>query len=186
MVDVLGDHLANAAGGYEPQRQNHWIVQLGLPGRDDEIIQFSAESSALPTVSVEEVELNYINIRRYAAGRAVYEVIPLVLKDMVDRGTADAMERWHERVYNPLTDQVGLAAGYKQEAQLILFGPNGSLERTWRLIGCWPLSVAYGALDYGSSDKVLIETQLRYDKALPEGLAGGVLSSLSGVGTINL
>jgi hypothetical protein len=162
-LDVVGDHLAAAGGAFEPQRQNNWLFSVNLPGQED--ITLGLESSALPSVAVEEIELHYLNIRRYVAGKAVYDTIPLVLKDMVDVGVASAIKEWHEQVYNPTTHKIGLARDYKKFADLILFGPDGDTERIWNLIGCWPISVNYGTLDMTSSEKVLIEATLRFDRA---------------------
>lgn len=164
-LDVIGDHLAAAGGSFEPQRQNNWLLSVGgLAG--DRSIQLGLEASSLPSVAVEEVELNFLNIRRYVAGKAVYDTIPLVLKDMVDAGVASALKTWSEQVFNPFTHKIGLARDYKKQADLILFAPDGTLTRTWSLIGAFPLSVNYGTLDMSSSDKVLIEGVIRYDRAL--------------------
>jgi hypothetical protein len=165
MVNVLGDHLANAAGGYEPQRMNNFMIEFHLDGIDDTPIQLSLESAVLPTVSVEEVPLNYLNITRYVAGKAQFDPIPIAMKDMVDQRTANAIDQWFNRVYNPETDQVGFASDYKKEADIILFGPDGSTERSWKLVGCWPYTVSFGQLDMNASDKVVIEMSIRYDKA---------------------
>lgn len=176
MAIVLGDHLANAAGLFEPQRQNNFLFQIHLDdGIDSLNINLSLEAASLPTESSEEVELNYINVKRYVAGKTVYDTIPLVVKDMVDIGTARALSRWRTKVYNPITDQVGLARDYKKSADIILFAPDGSAERTWELRGVWPISVNWGPLDMTTSDIVKIETTLRYDKAIPNiGAALGI------------
>ena len=163
-LDVVGDHLAAAGGAFEPQRQNNFLFSVDLPGQEN--ITLSLESSALPTVGVEEIELHYLNTRRYVAGKAVYDTIPLVVKDMVDVGVASAIKDWHEQVFNPFTHKIGLARDYKKFADLVLFGPDGDIERIWNLIGCWPTTVSYGTLDMSSSEKVLIETTLRFDRAL--------------------
>lgn len=164
---MLGDHLAQGAGGWEPQRQYNFLVQVGLIGEATKKIQLGVEATSLPAVTVEEIPLDFLNVRRFVAGKVTYEPIPLVIKDMVDIGTASAMREWHRLVYNPTTDQVGLAAVYKQTVYLILVAPNGTFKRVWALYGCWPTAVNFSAngLDMTANDYVRIEATLRYDKA---------------------
>jgi hypothetical protein len=104
-------------------------------------------------------------VRRYVAGRMLYEPIPLVVKDFVDIGTATAIETWQKQVANAETHKVGLAKDYKKVGDLILFAPEGSFERTWRLYGLFPVFVAFGALDMNANDVVRIQATLRYDRA---------------------
>lgn len=128
-------------------------------------IELALDAASLPTQFVEEIELPYLNEARYVAGRARYAAIPLVLKDMVDIGVATACKTWYEQVHNSSTFKVGLARNYKKTADMILIAPDGSLERTWRLHGCWPTEINYGQLDMNSNDIVKIEMNLRYDRA---------------------
>lgn len=138
---------------------------LGAGAGGGGVIELALDSSALPTHMVEEIELNYLNERRYIAGRAAFESIPLVVKDMVDVGVASACKMWFEQVHNPQTHKIGLARDYKKIADLILMGPDGTMERTWRLHGCWPTAINYGQLDMNSNDIVRIEMNLRFDRA---------------------
>lgn len=214
---VIGDHIASVNGGFEPQRQNNWILQvsgIGQPGLGGiggfggvvsafgnaiggavgfgiggavggavgtaissitgalgtsagggGALELSLDSGSLPDVSVDEIELRYLNVKRYVAGAITYQQMPLVVKDFIDIGTATAIKAWHEQVANPKTNKVGLAKDYKKIGDLILCGPDGSFERTWRLFGVWPVSVNYGQLDMNQSDIVRINCVLRYDHA---------------------
>lgn len=153
---ALGNAIGNAVGG-------------GGGAGGGSAIELALDSASLPTQMVEEIELNYLNERRYVAGRAVFEPIPLVVKDMVDVGVATACKTWFEQVHNQGTHKIGLARDYKKIADLILLSPEGSIERTWRLHGCWPTAINYGQLDMNSNDIVKIELNLRFDRAEPIG-----------------
>jgi hypothetical protein len=172
---VSADHLAQAEGLFEPQRQSDFAITInGLEGADN--IQLALESSALATESNEEIELHYVNERRYVAGKAMYETVPMVIKDFVDVQVRDAIMKWRRSVYNPGPGDVtvggiiipqggvGLAKNYKKRADIILYAPDGSLERVQTLIGCWPQQVTGGTLDMTASDKVTIELTLRFDR----------------------
>lgn len=203
-LGIVGNHLASAAGGFEPQRNYNWVITIagigqggfsslgsaiggaiggaigsaigGAVGRDigsalggagaggGGAIELALDASSLPTHMVEQIELNYLNETRWVAGRANYEQIPLVLKDMVDVGVASACKEWFNQVHNPATHKVGLARDYKKIADITLIAPDGTYERTWRLHGCWPTSISYGQLDMNGNDIVKLEMNLRFDR----------------------
>lgn len=162
----LGQTVGGALGGISSAAGNVVGSLLGgsAAGGGTEI-ELALDSSALPTEMVEEIELNFLHERRYVAGRAAFESIPLVVKDMVDRGVATACKTWFRQVHNSDTGKVGLAKDYKKAADLILFAPDGTLERTWRLHGCWPTAINYGELDMNSNEIVRIQMNLRFDRA---------------------
>jgi len=166
MADPLNaDHLAAQEGGYEPQRQSNWELELALPGADRETIKLSVVSSSLPPESSDEVELPYGNERRYVAGKTTFDSLPLVVNDFVDQETRAAILRWRRKVYNPATGAVGFAKDYKVDATITLWGPDGTMERECKVQGCWPQAVVPGTLDHGAGDPVQIEVTIRYDKA---------------------
>jgi len=172
MANTNADALAQAQGLYEPQRSNNWLFTVTdtIAGADilsGEGLHVALETANLPTLTIEEIELNFLNSKRFVAGKATYETIPLTIKDMVDVGIANAFKVWSEMVYNPETDQIGLAKDYKKNCEITLFAPDGSAERSWLLVGCWIQSANWGTLDMSSSEPVKIELTLRYDKAKP-------------------
>jgi hypothetical protein len=160
-------HLANQEGDWAPQHQNQWAIEIaGLEGDDKELIILSILSGALPNESNDEVELPYGNEKRYVAGQATYETIPLVVRDFVDRETRRALIRWRRLVYNPETGNVGLPSAYKKNAEIVLYATDGSILRKCRLIGVWPQALNGGDLSMESSDPVQMELTLRYDRAV--------------------
>lgn len=165
MAFKSAEHIAPSKGSFEPQRTYNWSFEVALDDAGDQLlIMQGLESFRAPKVGVEEIELNYANEKRYVAGKAIYEPLPLVLKDFVDQNVANAVEKWRQQVYNPVSGSIGLAKDYKKVADLVLYAPDQSISRFWKLFGIWPLDVDYGELDMNNSDKVLITINLRYDR----------------------
>lgn len=160
--------IAAQGGGLEPQRQNNWVFEVFLPGSataGNDILQLSLISGFLPSVSNEPVALPWLNEVVYVAGRTVYEGGTITLRDYVDGATALLIESWRKMVYDVETGKIGLAANYKQSANILTFAPDGSFERTWVLEGAWPATYNPGTLSMDSSDPVAIEVMIRYDRA---------------------
>ena len=172
---VSADFLAGKSTGYEPQRQSNWGFQATIPGGSTgaEFISLAVEGASLPKLGLQPLELHYFNEVRYVAGKAVYEPVPLRLKDFVDVGVAAACVAWQQKTYDPNTGQIFFASKYKTEGALLLYGPDGVASRRWTLVGCWLMDFDPGALDMTSNEKVVMECTLRYDKALPEFAASG-------------
>lgn len=147
-------------GNFEPQRVYNF--SLAIDGLQD--TKLALESMSLPTKMVSEIELNFLNTRRYVAGRASFEAIPVIVKDTIQGSTASEINNWHQQVFDPNTGHIGLASQYKRNASVLLFGPDGSAIREWVLEGSWPTVVNFGSADYNSDDVVRLEMQLRFDR----------------------
>jgi len=168
MTLINAQHLAPALGFFEPQRTFSWVLEIGLDDVGDQIlIMQSLESFGAPKESNETIELHHGNEVRKVAGKVSFEDITLVLKDFVDSKTAQAVAKWRRLVYNPETGSVGLARDYKKSADLIMFAPDLSSARVWKLFGVWPKDVDYGTLDMTSSDKVTLSLTLSIDRVMP-------------------
>jgi hypothetical protein len=168
-------HLASTGtdvNSYQPQHQNHFYLEINLTeyGLDGNNITLAVDNFSGISNSNDEVELYFMNERRYVAGQAQFDAGTLTVKDFVDVETHRTLASWRNRVYDPGTGKVGWAAQYKKDANLVMVAPDGEGDRWWTLVGCWPQQVNYGAFDYNGSDPVRMECTLRYDLAFPEKL----------------
>lgn len=185
LVPGVGDHLAAAAGEFEPQRASNFTLLIdGISGSD--LLQLSLDALAAPSMSVEEIALPFDNENRYVAGRALYDTTPMVVKDMVDVGSADAIWAWYTQVYDPTTHKIGLARDYKKTATLVMYSPEGSFSRQWIYFGMFPTAVNWGGYAKGTSDYVKLEITLRYDRCVYGGSSrdagiGGLIGNISNI-----
>lgn len=167
MVFKSAEHIGPALGGFEIQRDYNWSLEIALDDAGDQLLIMQAlQGFSAPKVSQEVIELNYSNERRKFPGRAIHEPLTLVLADFVDQGVAAAVARWHRECYNPETGSVGLASALKKNADLVLYAPDVSSARFWKLFGCWPQNVEYGELAMDGSDFVKINVTIEYDRAV--------------------
>ena len=170
-ITSLAEQLVQGgtAGAFEPQRKNNWFFIV--PGLIERPIVVALETGFAPTQETEEQELHFLNEKKFYAGKTSWAEGSLSLKDFVDRGSATAMINWQQKIYSPQTGAVNFAKVYKINCSVQLFGPDGTLDREWSLLGCWPKSVNYGELDMTSAEKVVIQASIRYDKAIPTKVA---------------
>ena len=67
------------ADTFEPKRQNRWFFQFA----EDVIPQFVAKTFARPTFTQEAVTLDYINSKRYLAGKFEWGTVAMTLHDPI-------------------------------------------------------------------------------------------------------
>lgn len=180
---VLGTtHLAS--DGYEVQRTNNFELTVAglaeITGNmsDVDTLTLSVDSTSLPSEQSEVQQLNYSNRVSKVAGTTTYGSGSLVVKDVISEheDVEAIIVAWRNAVFNPNTDQVGLAYNYKKDGRLKQYAPDGSLERTWILQGLWPSAVSYGDMQYGSGGAIkTISITLEYDTAVREGFDYGTL-----------
>ena len=168
-VEIGASHLSNNKN-YEVQRTNHWEIQItGIPGDGtDEMVTLLTSSAAMPQFSVETVELTHVNGKSKVAGAPTLEAGDLTVLDAIDVDMEMRLYNWFCQVYNPKTNQMGWSSVYKKNAKLVLFGPDGSSKRVWKLEGVWPTTFNPGELNYDGSDKKMLTMTLSYDKAYRE------------------
>lgn len=173
-IEKLGaSHLC--ADGGDVQRTNNFEFILSGIGEltgnvnNTRTITLAVDGAFLPTEDNSVQELHYSNTAVKVAGTVTYGSGTLTLKDMITEGSdiESIITEWRKSVYDPETDKIGLAFNYKKDARVVQYAPDGSMERTWKLQGCWPSSVDYGQLQYGSGGSIkLISVGIQYDKAI--------------------
>lgn len=164
MANVLGaSHLASA--GWEVQRKNNFILSIPGVGESEQLLILAVLSCALPTESNEVITLNYGNTNVKVAGPANTEGGSMVVRDYLQKDVELVLDNWRKEVWNKDTDAIGFAANYKRQARVIQYAPDGSYERTWKIEGLWPSSIAYGDLSNDDGGVKTINVTLQYDKA---------------------
>ena len=165
-ASLAADHLASAAGGFEPQRKFQYFMYLnGVPGAEN--IRLAMLASFLPTEENEVITLQYGNEEVHVAGRLKYSEGSITVRDMVDKDIYRLLRDWRRQVDDVVSGNIGFAAAYKKTARIVLVAPDNTVARQVQLTGLWPTKIEGGSLSYAENDVVLITMTLRYDKALP-------------------
>ena len=162
-VDKFGINVTGNTGQgpmHQPKQKNHFrVLMLGLGGGSlTDPITLNTNTCGLPTATQEEKEVHSYNSIAYYAGKNVWSDIELVVRDTVDNTVAKAVGaqmQMQQDHYN----QTGYRAGqdYKFTMQIqLLNGGFDSASAAWTLEGCFVKSVAFGEVDYSSTDPLNI------------------------------
>lgn len=155
---------------FQLQRKNHFQVQFLESPYDktlkiDPELRFMLKSFPLPKETTEAQDINYFNQTIKVAGKTTFENFTMVLRDSIGFDVEQKFLNWRNRVYDPRTGRMGLAATYKLDAIVYEFTPNRDYYRSWKCEGCFPSGVDYGDMDYDDGGEKQIQVTLSVDRA---------------------
>ena len=156
MVENLGiaELLINS---FEPKRQNTWYLEI------DGLDAWTMRTAARPNWSHDETLIEYLNIKRYFAGKVTYSPITIALNDPIAPSAAQKVLEWARLCHEANTGRSGYAQMYKKDITLKMLGPIGDLVESWTLHGAWVQSIDFGGLDYASSEVATCTLVIRFD-----------------------
>ena len=145
---------------FEPKLSNRFIMNIeGIPA-------FLVKTTGRPNITLNEVELNHINVKRYVKGRAEWQQLTVTLYDPIVPSGAQAVMEWVRLHHESVTGRDGYSDFYKKNVTFNLLDPVGAVVEEWELKGAYIQSANFGDLAFDSSDPVEISLTLRYDYAV--------------------
>lgn len=167
---LSANHIAAAGAGgkFEPQRNNHWILEIpGLPGKGSEVLKLSVKDHTLPAGTNEPITIPFGNEDRKVAGRYTIEALTISFHDYVEEDVLGTLFQWRKLVYDRSTGTVGRASAYKKTGFLTLVGPDGNTLRRYHLQGVWPQNDPPAGLDQGGNEALLVSMTFAIDRFKP-------------------
>lgn len=145
---------------FEPKRKNRFVLMI------EGIDAYLVKTAARPTVATEEIEVPFMNSRRYLAGKTSFETMALTLHDPIAPSGAQQVMEWVRTHFEPVSGRSGYADFYKRDIQLKMTDPVGTVVELWDIKGAFLTNVTFGDLSY--EDHLLSEITLtiRYDNAV--------------------
>jgi len=159
MSEVL-DVSALLPNRFEPKRKNRWILQI------EGIDAFLLKTAQRPTVTTDEVEMPFINSRRYVASLTKFNEMNITLYDAIAPSSAQQVTEWMRLCFESVSGRAGYADFYKRDVQLKLIDPVGTVVELWDIKGAWIKSATFGDLTYEDGTPTEIALVLRYDNAV--------------------
>lgn len=145
---------------FEPKRKFRWVFAI------EGIDSFLMKTAARPTISTAEQEINFINSKRYIAGKTTFGTISVTLHDPIAPSGAQQVMEWIRTHFESVSGRSGYADFYKRDCQLKMLDPVGTVVELWDLKGCFITEANFGDLDYGTEDPSDISLTLRFDNCV--------------------
>ena len=145
---------------FEPKRKNRWIFAL------EGIDSFLIKTAARPSVTIEEQEIQFMNSRRYVAGKANFDALSVTLHDPIAPSGAQQVMEWVRTHYESVSGRAGFADFYKRDCQLKLVDPIGTVIELWDIKGCFLTNAGFGDLSYEDGAPMEISLTIRFDNCV--------------------
>ena len=159
----MADLLMRMPVPYEPKKKNRFILRfpssLGIN-------EWFVISTSRPKVTINEVEIPFLNTSTYVAGRFNWESIDVTFKDPIGPSAAQALMEWVRLHAESVTGRMGYAAGYKKDIELEMLDPTGVVVEKWILQGTFLTNVDFGSLEYSDDEIADISATLRMDRCI--------------------
>jgi hypothetical protein len=178
-----------------PKLQYRFRVTFeGLGGiNEGPLVTRNVISVSRPTIDHEDVTIDTYNSKIRLAGKHTWQDITLTLRDDIDSNVIKALDTQLSNQVNHLT-QTSAKSGAEYKFKMYIETLDGSsaidgegvLDR-WELVGCFLPNVAYGDVNYGSSEMINITATIRFDNASHEIKSGtNQTTDTLSAGTVNV
>lgn len=145
---------------FEPKRKNRWVLMI------EGIDAYIMKTASRPTVTTEEVEVPFINSRRYLAGLTKFNTLAVTLNDPIAPSGAQQVMEWIRLHMETVSGRAGYADFYKRDIQLKLLDPVGTVVELWDIKGALITEANFGELTYEDGTLAEISLTLRFDNAV--------------------
>ena len=145
---------------FEPKMANRFIMEIdGIPA-------YLIKTAGRPNISIGEVALDHINVKRYVKGKAEWQPITVTLYDPIVPSGAQAVMEWVRLHHESVTGRDGYSDFYKKDITFNVLGPVGDKVEEWTLKGAFITEANFNELDFASNEPVDIALTLQYDYAI--------------------
>ena len=147
---------------YEPKRSNRFIFQFA----DDALPAFIVKTAARPTYTVNPITIDYLNQKRYLAGKGEWGEIQISMYDPIAPSAAQKVMEWVRLQHETISGRDGYAAFYKKNFSLIALDPVGAAVEKWEIRGAWCSSVEFGQYDMANDEPLTVDITVRPDECI--------------------
>ena len=159
----MADLLMKMPVPYEPKRKNRFIMKFPS---DLGIEEWIVSSAARPSITINEVEIPFLNTKTFVAGQFQWETIDVTFRDPIAPSSSQALMEWVRLHAESVTGRMGYAAGFKKNIDLELLDPTGVVVEKWIMQGTFLTDVNFDSLGYSDDGLATITATLRPDRCI--------------------
>jgi len=145
---------------FEPKRKNRFVLMI------EGIDAYIVKTASRPTMTTEEVEVPFVNSRRYLAGKTTFGTMALTLHDPIAPSGAQQIMEWVRTHFESVSGRSGYADFYKRDIHLKMLDPVGTVVELWDIKGAFITEANFGELTYEDHGMSELTLTLRYDNAV--------------------
>lgn len=145
---------------FEPKHKRRWVMQI------EGIDAYLLKTAQRPTMTTEQIEIPFVNSRRYVAGPTKFNTISVTLHDPIAPSGAQQVMEWIRTCYESVSGRAGYADFYKRDIALKLVDPVGTVVEYWDIVGAFITESNFGELSYADGELNEISLTISFDNAV--------------------
>lgn len=145
----MAELLRGVPFDFEPKRENRFFAEFAS---ELGIEVWKVQTFKRPTMSINSVEIPYLNETNYVAGKYKWEQMDITFIDTIGPSTSIQLMEWVRLHAESLTGRMGYAAGYKKNILLKSLDPAGVEVEKWFLEQCQIVNIDFGNNDHSSDE----------------------------------
>lgn len=151
------------------KRKHRWLFRIPSVSAEG-VNSLPPSKGARPNFSFKEMEAQHLSETIYFPAKPEWKPVNLTLYEVKVPGGHPVLN-WIDTIYNPAGDGEfkPSCSGFKKDRVMLeMYDGCGVTIETWVFENAWVQSVEFGDLDMQSSDLVVCELTIRYDRAYIE------------------
>jgi hypothetical protein len=149
----------------EPKRKNRFTLEFPA---DLGFSEWMVSTASRPSVTIDSVEIPYMNISTFVAGRSKWDQMNITFIDAIGPSTSQKVMEWIRQCVEHSTGAMGYATQYKKNLVLKMLDPAGIVVEKWVLYGCFITNANFGDLSYNDGELANVQITIQFDKAILE------------------
>lgn len=129
-----------------------------IPTGVENRFRFTCRSSSIPASSIAPVEVYYFGRAVKVAGDRTFADWSVTVMNDEDFVVRNAFEAWHNNINTIVSNRRVLPdapfAGYKASADVLQYGKDGNVIKSYKFTNLFPLAVEEMALDWESQNQI--------------------------------
>ncbi len=131
---------------FEPKLSNRFIMEIdGIPA-------YLVKTTGRPNITLNEVALDHINVKRYVKGKAEWQQLTVTLYDPIVPSGAQSVMEWVRLHHESVTGRDGYSDFYKKDITFNVLGPVGDKVEEWTLKGAFIQAATFSDMDYSATN----------------------------------
>jgi hypothetical protein len=157
------------------KRKYQWVMQVSYCNNRKTVPAYLVKTASRPNISIEEIEINFLNAKTWIPGKATPEAVTVTYYDVATDDNIELLS-WLATIYdfsNPTClNQNSRRSDYAGSIALAMLDGCGNPIELWGMNDAFPTSYNFGDLDYSASEVMEIEVSIRYSQLTYKNLCG--------------
>lgn len=167
---AMGTNHMLGIDNYVPLSKQNFEIRIynmdgTTPSEFSDLLTLSTKEAAEISESEDAIEVHYGNGVIYFPGKVTYSEVDWTLQCYTSPNVVQALRDWRSKVYDPVTEKMGLPSDYMRQVFFIKYDGQGNPRDIIRCPGTWIKDLKNGSMDQ-SGGLVEVSVTLVISKAI--------------------